>query len=197
MIKIFNEISQANIVVNDFSAIAINPTIYQEIFSRQQILTQAMPYALIQEIQSKNNLIQSALQNETIARMNEIIYSRNFLSSALIVQDAAIDFLSEMKKIDGYEQKTLGEILKEIRRKKKFEDLPIETQESFLTLEEFVKIFWNDNKEYILGIFATSDSTINAIQNNDFSNIFTVLLFIYYSIGLLMNCKNFEVNDEN
>lgn len=185
MIKIFNEISQANIVANNFSAIAINPTIYQEIFSRQQILTQAMPSELIQEIQSKNNLIQSALQNETIARMNEIIYSRNFLSSALIVQDAAIDFLSEMKKIDGYEQKTLGEILKEIRRKKKLEDLPIEAQESFLTLEEVLKKHLKENKDSMLGILSNANSALKSVQDLDISSILSLIAFVIYVVSYL------------
>lgn len=112
--------------VQNFSSIGNNAMIYQEIFSRQQILNQAMPYALMQKFQAIDNFIQPELQNENLARLNknlarlnEIAQSRNFLSSALAVQDAAIDFLSEMKKIDGYKQKTLGEILKEIQRKKK------------------------------------------------------------------------------
>ena len=93
---------------------------YQAMVKQQEILSKiSIPESLMVEFQAANNFIQPLTQNENFARLNEIAQSRNFLSSALAVQDAAIDFLSEMKKIDGYQQKTLGEILKEIRLKKK------------------------------------------------------------------------------
>lgn len=133
---------------------------YQAMVKQQEILSKiSIPEPLMAEFQMANNLIQSALQNETFARLNEIAQSRNFLSSALAVQDAVIDFLSEMKKIDGYQQKTLGEILKEIRLKKNGEvelaeielpeDFPPELQESFKILFERIKNFVLDNKDFI------------------------------------------------
>ena len=86
---------------------------YQAMVKQQEILSKiSIPESLMVEFQAANNFIQPLTQNENFARLNEIAQSRNFLSSALAVQDAAIDFLSEMKKIDGYQQKTLGEILK-------------------------------------------------------------------------------------
>lgn len=71
------------------------------------------------------------------------------------------------------------------------EDFPPEVRESFLTLEEFAKIFWAENKGYILGILSSSCPTVESFVKNDFSNIFAIIVFVYNVIGLLISCKNF------
>lgn len=94
---------------------------YQAILKQQEILNKmAIPASLMPELQAANNLIQPALQNINFDNLTKIVQSENFFKSALAVQNASIDFLSEMKKLDNYKQKTLGEILKELRLKKKF-----------------------------------------------------------------------------
>ena len=72
------------------------------------------------------------------------------------------------------------------------EDFPPEVQESFLTLEEFTKIFWKENKVFILGILSSSYLAVESFVKNDFSNIMAVIVFVYNVIGLLINCQNFE-----
>ena len=93
---------------------------YQAMVKQQEILNRmAVPVSLMAEMQAANNLIQPALQNINFDNLTKIVQSENFLKSALAVQNASINFLEEMKKLDNYQQKTLGEILKEIILKKK------------------------------------------------------------------------------
>lgn len=162
---------------------------YQAMVKQQEILSKiSIPESLMAEFQAANNFIQPLTQNENFARLNEIAQFRNFLSSALAVQDAAIDFLSEMKKIDGYEQKNLVELLKEIRLKKNGEieipeDLTIEEQEDFLTIKEIFKKHFDKNKDSMLGILSNANSAVTAVQNFDISNVLNLIAFVIYIVN--------------
>lgn len=152
--------TQANISPNvmkpmRMAQIAMSAPAYQALIRQQEILNKmVIPSVLITEFQVAINFVQPALQNMNLSGFNNLMQSKNFLNSALVVQNASIDFLTEMKKLDNYQQKTLVEILKELRLKKNAEvelpeDFPTKLKKSFKNLFESVKNLAQSDKDFI------------------------------------------------
>lgn len=135
--------------------IAMSAPEYQALIRQQEILNKmSIPSVLIAEFQAASNFVQPAFQNMNLSGFNNLMQSKNFLNSALVVQNASIDFLTEMKKLDNYQQKTLVEILKELRLKKNAEvelpeDFPTKLKKSFKNLFESVKNLAQSDKAFI------------------------------------------------
>jgi len=165
---------------------------YQAMVKQQKIWSEmAIPASLMAEMQAANNLIQPALQNINFDNLTKIVQSENFLKSALAVQNASINFLEEMKKLDNYQQKTLAEILKEIRLKKNgeldlaeiesaevelTENFPPELKESFKILFDNIKNLVLDNQDFIKFV---AELIVHLNTTSEYG------LFIYLSAFLL------------
>ena len=144
----FIKLSQMSLTEKIFSPLC------QEIFARQQILN---------KLAANANLIQPAFQNLNFSAfqaqkqlslavasptvLQTTMLNEKFLKSALAIQNASIDFLSEMKKIDNYQQKTLANIWKEIRLKNNGE---LELPENFPTkAKKKFKSFFESAKKFL------------------------------------------------
>ena len=156
--------------------IAMSSPAHQALIRQQEILNQmSIPSVLIAEFRAASNFVQPALQNMNLSGFNNLVQSENFLNSALAVQNASIDFLSEMKKLDNYQQKTLGEILRDLRLKKNLEaelpkDFPTKLKESLKKLLESVKSFWNKNENDIIAILPNIQPVADFINTGEMSN---------------------------
>lgn len=167
---------------------------YQAMIKQQGLLSRVIvPEPLMPEIQNTSNLFQTALQNTIPNNISQIGLSENFFNSALVVQNASVDFLTEMKKLDNYQQKTLGEILKELKLKKNSEvelpdDFPFELRESFKNLFESVKNFVDSNEKFISFII---ELVIHCNSNSEFN-------FINYLSAIMLGIHALALNrDEN
>lgn len=169
---------------------------YQAILKQQEILNKmAIPASLMPELQATNNLIQPALQNINFDNLTKIVQSENFFKSVLVVQNASINFLEEMKKLDNYQQKTLGEILNEIRLKKTAEvelpeDFPTRLKKSFKNLIESGQNFWNEHEDDIIAILPNIQTIVDYISTGEISNLGAVLA-ISLSLRKILRGENF------
>ena len=174
---------------------------YQAVIKYQGLLSRVIvPEPLMSEIQKTRNLFQAALHSTIPNNISQIYLSENFFNSALVVQNASFDFLTEMKKLDNYQQKTLGEILKELKLKKNSEvelpdDFPFELRESFKNLFESVKNFVDSNKKFMLFII---ESIVHCNSSSEF-NFINYLSAIMLGINALAlkRDENSEQEDKN
>ena len=123
-------------------------------------------------------------------RIAEITYSEPFVQSALIVATTSINFSANLENFSYVEQLRIVNALDSLKLDTNIEileELPAELKSDYITLTEFAHSFWQDNRTYILGILATAYPTINGFCENDFSNIFVVILFTYYCSSLVYN----------
>lgn len=146
-----------------------------------------IPAPLIAEIQVINDGIQSALKGINFVELQKITQSQKFLCSALAVQHAEFDFLKEMKKIENYQQKTLADILKEIRLKNNGElelpeNFPTKTKKNFKTFLESakrflksVKNFWSEHEDNIIALLPNIQPTIEFLNTGEVSNLVRLL----------------------
>lgn len=175
---------------------AMSSPAYQALIRQQEILNQmSIPSVLMKEFQAASNLVQPALQNMNLSGFNNLVQSENFLESALEVQKASINFLTEMKKLDNYQQKTLVEILKELRLKKNAEvelpeDFPTKLKKSFKNLFESVKNFWNKHEDDIITILPNIQTIVDYINTGEISNLGAVLA-ISLSLRKILRGENF------
>lgn len=120
-----------------------------------------------------------------------IKYSEPFISSALSVARASLNFSVGLDTLPYSEQLRIVDALDNINLDTDAdiipEDLSDETRTDYITLTEFSRAFWKNNREFILGILATVDTTIQSFSEKDCSNPFVVILFAYYFIGLILN----------
>ena len=167
---------------------------YQAMVKQQKIWSEmAIPASLMAEMQAANNLIQPALQNINFDNLTKIVQSENFFKSALAVKNASINFLEEMKKLDNYQQKTLAEILKEIRLKKNGEfdlaeiesaevelpeDFSLEVQESFT---RFINSIVNLHKKH-KKIFFMLDTITTFGSNGQYEVIDIISYFVWFCL---------------
>ena len=129
----------------------------------------------------------SSLKN---INLGEFKVSSDFISSAVLVQSSAINFFEQAEKLDPEHQKFLIEFARGLNFKTENEfpeDFPEEIKNNYLEFEDNIKNFWKKNKNDITGILSSIYPTFESIQNQDFSNIFSVLLFIYFTISFLKN----------
>ena len=115
-----------------------------------------------------------------------------FISSALSVARASLNFSVGLDTLPYSEQLRIVAALDDINLDTDAdtiipEDLSDETRTDYITLTEFSRAFWKNNREFILGILATVDTTIQSFSEEDCSNPFVVILFAYYCIGLILN----------
>ena len=121
-----------------------------------------------------------------------LIHSAPFTVSALSVATASINFSARLDNFPYPEQLRIVDALDSLNLDTDTdieipEDLPEEMQSDYVTLIELLQKFCRENENQLLGILTTVETTVKNFSENDFSNPFTVLAFIYNCIILIWN----------
>ena len=137
---------------------------------------------------------------ESASTLAAIANSNSFLSSALSVATTSLNFSSVLDTLNLTEQQRIIDIIDQIDLDDETdignpEELPEEIQSEYINFIDFIRDYWKENREHILGILATADTAVNGIANGDFSNIFTIVLFAFYCTNLL-NSSTSENDDD-
>lgn len=130
-----------------------------------------------------------------------IKYSEPFISSALSVARASLNFSVGLDTLPYSEQLRIVDALDDINLDTDAdiiipEDLSDEIHTDYVTLVEFLRTFWKENNNQLLGILTTVETTVKNFSENDFSNPFTIIAFIYNCIILILNQLNLPSRDE-
>ena len=180
-----------------------NPT-FQAIIDNQHFLQRISEQSpFISAVQRHTSSLEKIFGNSSVlAQMAE---SKTLFNSALSVAASALNFSSALYSLSIDEQQKIVALLEQLDLDDDVdvevsEALPDELQEECDTFIVAIRTFWKDNSEYLLGIAATADTTVKSLVTNDIDgNIFTIVLFVYYWVNLLVNfylkCKN--ISDDN
>lgn len=121
-----------------------------------------------------------------------IKHSAPFMSSALAVATASINFSAELDTLPYSEQLRIVDFLDRINLDTDEEliipeNLSAETQADYISLTEVARNFWKKNNSHILVILTTVETVAENFSENDISNPLTIVAFIYSCIALLLN----------
>ena len=130
-----------------------------------------------------------------------IKYSEPFISSALSVARVSLNFSVGLDTLPYSEQLRIVDALDNVNLDTDAdiiipEDLSDEIHTDYVTLVEFLRTFWKENNNQLLGILTTVETTVKNFSENDFSNPFTIIAFIYNCIILILNQLNLPSRDE-
>ena len=173
----------------------------QDLISRQDFLrqiTEQNPF--VDKLQSK--LAKFDLLFPDTKTIEALLCSSQLMTSTVSVAMETLNFSSELDKLSHEEQLKILAYLESLDIGDETEiiipdDLSEEISRNYVTLAEFIRNFWKENRDSMLGIMATADTAVNGIAKNDFSNIFTILLFIYFCARLLTATIASTNTDEN
>ena len=163
-------------------------SIAQQIQETQKI---ASPIPFIARLHTKIPQVELIFIEATKIPMS-LKHSSPFMTSALSVATASINFSAELNNFPYPEQLKIVDALDSLNLDTNtdieiYENLPEEIQTECISLDKFARNFWKNNREFILGILATVDTTVQSFSENDYSNIFTIILFTYYCAGFIFN----------
>lgn len=163
-------------------------------FQEAQIIAGQIPF--ITKLQTKIPQIEPIFIEATKVATS-LMNSAPFTVSALSVATASINFSARLDNFPYPEQLRIVDALDSLNLDTDtdieiLEDLPEEMQTDYVTLTKFAYTFWQKNREFILGVLATIDTTARSFSENDFSNIFTIILFTYYCASLIYISLNQE-----
>ena len=180
-------------IAHTTALLAMNSPLAQQIQEAQRIASQ-IPF--ITKLQTKIPQIEPIFIEATKVATS-LMNSAPFTVSALSVATASINFSARLDNFPYPEQLRIVDALDSLNLDTDTdieitEDLPEEIQTDYVTLTEFAYAFWQKNREFILGVLATIDTTARSFSENDFSNIFTIILFTYYCASLIYTSLNQE-----
>ena len=166
--------------------LAMNPPLAQQLQEAQKIAGQIPFIARIQtKIPQVEPIFMEATKIATSLRL-----SSPFMTSALPVAMTSINFSARLDNFPYPEQLKIVDALDSLNLDTDIEipeDLPEEMQSDYVTLIELLQKFCRENENQLLGILTTIETTVKNFSENDFSNPFTVLAFIYNCIILILN----------
>lgn len=161
----------------------------QEIISQREFLKKITEQTLfVAKLQPNIPKIEPLFANIKI--IESIILSRPLMETSLSVAMETLNFSSALDKLPQEEQIKILDYLEGLKIDDETNtlipnDLPEEIQSDYITLVEFLRNFWKTNENYIIGILTTVETTVKNFSENDFSNPFTVIAFIYNCIAFL------------
>jgi hypothetical protein len=131
--------------------------------------------------------------------VESIFLSRPLMEASLSVAMETLNFSSALDKLHQEEQIKILDYLESLKIGDETDtiipdDLPEEIQSDYITLVEFLRNFWKTNENYIIGILTTVETTVKNFSENDLSNPFTVIAFIYNCIAFLFKQFKDEQN---
>lgn len=191
--SIAQQMQEAQKIVGSFGDIArttallaMNPPLAQQLQEAQKIAGQIPFIARIQtKIPQVEPIFMEATKIATSLRL-----SSPFMTSALPVAMTSINFSARLDNFPYPEQLKIVDALDSLNLDTDIEipeDLPEEMQSDYVTLIELLQKFCRENENQLLGILTTVETTVKNFSENDFSNPFTVLVFIYNCIILILN----------
>ncbi len=117
------------------------------------------------------------------------------LESVFPIAIASINFSSELDRLKLQEQQRIVNVIEQIALDDETEPViseqfDAETKKEYITLVDLLRDFWKKNKNQLLGILTTVETSVKNFSENDLSNPFTILAFIYNCLALLLNQLN-------
>ena len=175
---------------------------FQAIIGNQyflQRISEQSPF--ISAVQRHTSLPEKIFGNSgVLAQMAE---SKTLFESALPVVASALNFSSALDSLSIGEQQRIVDILEQIDLD---DDSELEVNElnlgvtrtEYIELTTFIQIFFKENSSYMTNILSTIETTIKNFIDKDLSNPFTIIVFAYSCLALLINAWNIKiVSDEN
>ena len=172
----------------------------QEIISQHEFLKKISEQTLfVAKLQPNLPKIEPLFANLKI--IESTIIPRPLIKESLSVAIETLNFSFELDKLTHEEQLKILDYLENLDINDETEliipdDLPEEIQSDYITLVEFLRNFWKTNKSYIIGILTTVETAVKNFSENDFSNPFTVIAFIYNCVALLLKQINDDKNEK-
>lgn len=114
------------------------------------------------------------------------------LESVFPIAIASINFSSELDRLNFQEQQRIVDALEHYEETEPVisEQFDAETKKEYITLVDLLRDFWKKNKNQLLGIITTVETSVKNFSENDLSNPFTIIAFIYNCLALLLNQLN-------